>query len=613
MKKMKKFFAMFLALAMVLGMSVTTFAVEPEEDPSDKAPTFSESTKKITAPSENETGTVTISGKTIKQNEVSFTAYQLIGAKFTGTNFEGYQWKTPYVDDLGSSDYGVDNMIVVTKEAGKDVVAGLTSTNINKWAASASGGTTPEVDWGTDGTGELAVGTAKMDLGVGTWMIIATPVGNVDVVYNPMIVSVYYRHSTTDGTTNDWAVGGNVNADGNWELVSQNAYQKSTDIGGEEEKKVGTLANGEFTVGDANAQVGQNLGYQLSGRIPSYAPEYFATTADGATTNRTVNYVLKDSKNAGLEYVNGITVKVGGTVLEQTTGSRTNYEIKWYTDAPVVVNGSVTDSGFKNETTDVTAANAFTLRFTSEYIQTLAGTADTAREFEVNYSAKITNSAVSAVAENKYKVEFTRTPGGPDEETDEKTVYSYTAAINGTIQKTNGTTALGGAVFTLYEDENLQTPFRAVAATDELPAGAAKSSSTDGGVNFSGLAFDKTYYLKETAAPDGYSINTTVYEITCTYKKADGSVDESLFTDGKLTKYKVTIKNKTTASDTKTFTVNYGDSQVVVEQPFTIVNTTLASLPSTGGIGTTIFTIGGCAIMIIAAGLYFSLRRRTVK
>ncbi|MDE7320174.1 MAG: LPXTG cell wall anchor domain-containing protein, partial [Lachnospiraceae bacterium] len=30
-------------------------------------------------------------------------------------------------------------------------------------------------------------------------------------------------------------------------------------------------------------------------------------------------------------------------------------------------------------------------------------------------------------------------------------------------------------------------------------------------------------------------------------------------------------------------------------------------------IGTTIFTVGGCAIMIIAAGLYFSLRRRTVK
>lgn len=41
-----------------------------------------------------------------------------------------------------------------------------------------------------------------------------------------------------------------------------------------------------------------------------------------------------------------------------------------------------------------------------------------------------------------------------------------------------------------------------------------------------------------------------------------------------------------------------------------IVNTTLSSLPSTGGIGTTIFTIVGCGIMIAAAGLFFASRRK---
>lgn len=44
-----------------------------------------------------------------------------------------------------------------------------------------------------------------------------------------------------------------------------------------------------------------------------------------------------------------------------------------------------------------------------------------------------------------------------------------------------------------------------------------------------------------------------------------------------------------------------------------IVNTTLSALPSTGGIGTTIFTIGGCAIMVTAAGLYFATRKKTEK
>ena len=44
-----------------------------------------------------------------------------------------------------------------------------------------------------------------------------------------------------------------------------------------------------------------------------------------------------------------------------------------------------------------------------------------------------------------------------------------------------------------------------------------------------------------------------------------------------------------------------------------IPNTKLNALPSTGGIGTTIFTIAGCLIMVAAAGLFFASRKRTNK
>ena len=44
-----------------------------------------------------------------------------------------------------------------------------------------------------------------------------------------------------------------------------------------------------------------------------------------------------------------------------------------------------------------------------------------------------------------------------------------------------------------------------------------------------------------------------------------------------------------------------------------MADTKLASLPGTGGIGTTIFTIGGCAIMIAAAGLFFATRKKAEK
>ena len=61
---------------------------------------------------------------------------------------------------------------------------------------------------------------------------------------------------------------------------------------------------------------------------------------------------------------------------------------------------------------------------------------------------------------------------------------------------------------------------------------------------------------------------------------------------------------------TKTETIKDDDASF---DGYNIVNTHLTALPSTGGIGTTIFTIGGCAIMVIAAGLFFATRRKSVK
>ena len=80
-----------------------------------------------------------------------------------------------------------------------------------------------------------------------------------------------------------------------------------------------------------------------------------------------------------------------------------------------------------------------------------------------------------------------------------------------------------------------------------------------------------TYYIKETLAPEGYSL----------------------------------------VEDPKEVTITAAEEHVSVAINFE--NTKLGSLPSTGGIGTTIFTIGGCAIMIIAAALFFASRRKSSK
>ena len=168
---------------------------------------------------------------------------------------------------------------------------------------------------------------------------------------------------------------------------------------------------------------------------------------------------------------------------------------------------------------------------------------------------------------------------------------------------------LSGAEFTLYT----VNPDEFTGTADELAAkvytnasgftGVVKSD-TNGQLPIRGLEAG-TYYLKETKAPTGYSLNTHVFEI-----KIEASINEE---NGQLDAWTITIDNTTTntfavshTGDTKTVTINGGDKLNTVQVP----NTTLSSLPSTGGIGTTIFTIGGCAIMIIAAGLYFASRRK---
>ena len=112
-------------------------------------------------------------------------------------------------------------------------------------------------------------------------------------------------------------------------------------------------------------------------------------------------------------------------------------------------------------------------------------------------------------------------------------------------------------------------------------ADEVRVTDDDGEVTFVGLDADKTYYVKETNAPTGYYLNENYYAVG------------------------TTTKNETASTD-KVFVYNDFDG-------LTVVNQNLASLPSTGGIGTTIFTIGGCAIMITAAGLYFATRKKVEK
>ena len=110
-------------------------------------------------------------------------------------------------------------------------------------------------------------------------------------------------------------------------------------------------------------------------------------------------------------------------------------------------------------------------------------------------------------------------------------------------------------------------------APDAEDASTVVKTNAEGKIVVEGLNVG-TYHFKETKAPEGYSINTDGKDITLTQTGVATDI----------------VKASNKLNDTK-----------------------LNALPSTGGIGTTIFTIGGCAIMIVAAGLFFATRRKTQK
>lgn len=115
---------------------------------------------------------------------------------------------------------------------------------------------------------------------------------------------------------------------------------------------------------------------------------------------------------------------------------------------------------------------------------------------------------------------------------------------------------------------------------------------------FKGLD-DGEYILTETTTPSGYN---TIDPITFTVK-----ADHTITWDGKNRTGVLTSLNGTEASGKITFTANGDKSELATD----VVNKQGSLLPSTGGIGTTIFYVIGGILMVGAGVILVSRRRRS--
>ena len=295
----------------------------------------------------------------------------------------------------------------------------------------------------------------------------------------------------------------------------------------------------------ANVDVGKDVTFTITGKVPAYT---------GFTA---YTYKVADTMSEGLTFnQNSIKVTVGG--VDKT--------------ADCTIEKNVGNN-----------ANSFTVAIPVKDKEYTIGA-----KIEVTYSAVVNKDAVAKIETNRATLTYSNNPTtGETKESEPEIVKVYSSKI--VIDKVEkvavGTDAkkLEGAEFVLYKEvtagektSNFYYKWndteKKVEWVEEKPgittACTVVTTDNKGAASFEGLA-NGTYYLVEIKAPDGYN---------------------------KLEKpHKVEVNGGTTDAD--------------LSVTATVENSAGALLPSTGGMGTTIFYVLG-AVLVVGAGVLLVTKKR---
>lgn len=162
---------------------------------------------------------------------------------------------------------------------------------------------------------------------------------------------------------------------------------------------------------------------------------------------------------------------------------------------------------------------------------------------------------------------FTYKPGN-------NTVNVATAGLDVTKVDGNATsTKLAGAEFTLYKDSACTEAITVEGVTVKATTTTNGNDKFYYGKHEFYFTPGVDYFVKETKAPAGYNINSTIFKVTAVAK-----------------------------AYTAVGTVENGAATVVKDYPVTV--------PQTGGMGTMMFYVGGAALIACAGVLLFVLKRK---
>ena len=513
----------------------------------------------VTAFGSNKTYTDAARVMNLESDNLTVTAYQIIKYNEAG-----------YYEEVE----GIKGEITTNDETadGRDILD-PTSEDIEKLAgANYLSKLTTSVTFTADKTTDTVGDYKYENLAPGAWMIIVT--GSDQYLYNPAIISV---NVTSDGTKY-----GELNYETDtWEPV---AYPKRS------EPKITKTAEKakEDDTEIVGVQYNDVLKFTLEADIPDYS----------ADVTGVEQYIIKDTLD-GLSLVQSteypVTVAMSdGTAIDTTVES--------------IIKNAISVNAVEFSA-DLSEQDEFLLQ-------------NGGKKIVITYYAKVTSTEKINVDELNNTAELSySTRGGvaKKEATTKHYTFGFDTGFNGTVTTENKTGEFikidesGDVVY--VEQPSGEVEVKATnpleGAMFELRIGNSSgevfgtyTTGSDGRLEVNGLDSDVTYYLVETKAPSGYTVNATPVkvEINATYEGSTLTGYNVVFDDIVITHY--------TYEDGETTIVNDEDT---ASNPFGFKNTTLTDLPSTGGIGTTIFTIGGCAIMVTAAGLYFATRKKTEK
>lgn len=239
--------------------------------------------------------------------------------------------------------------------------------------------------------------------------------------------------------------------------------------------------------------------------------------------------------------------------------------------------------------------------------------------YYVTYKTKVmsditgTTDAGNMAATNTAKLQY-NTGQATTSTTTESTTSLYTYAAKLTKQDLDGK-LLAGAGFTIYSDAACTTPitFEKVSTGTntwyyrQSASGTVTEITADGDGDYlliKGLDPAKDYYYKETTTPKGYYAPSGAFKLDlASQMTADDATEHS----GSLSS-----DSSVTATATADSALVSGSVNATNANQFDIVvkNSSTPSLPTTGGMGTVIFTVAGIALMLAAAGAFVVLRRR---